>query len=51
LFVVNSNEDDSEDFFTWEEYLEKCRAKAVPKSAFKHVPVSSLFSDPKSTPH
>ena len=34
--MLGSDEED-EDLFSWEEYLKKCHAKAVPKESFKHV--------------
>ena len=36
LIMIGSDEED-EDLFSWEEYLKKCHAKAVPKESFKHV--------------
>lgn len=33
----SGSEEEDEDLFSWEEYLKKCHAKAVPKETFKHV--------------
>lgn len=38
ICLVGSEEED-EELFSWEEYLKKCHAKAVPKETFKHVSV------------
>ena len=32
-------EEEDEELFSWEEYLKKCHAKAVPKETFKHVSI------------
>jgi len=34
---ISGSEEEDEDLFSWEEYLKKCHAKAVPKETFKHV--------------
>lgn len=31
------SEEEDEELFSWEEYLKKCHARAVPKETFKHV--------------
>ena len=36
FFITGSDEED-EELFSWEEYLKKYHAKAVPKETFKHV--------------
>ncbi|KAJ7379363.1 Scm-like with four mbt domains [Desmophyllum pertusum] len=33
----SGSEEEDEELFSWEEYLKKCHAKAVPKETFKHV--------------
>lgn len=33
----SGSDEEDEDLFSWEEYLKKCHAKAVPKESFKHV--------------
>ena len=36
-FLITGSEEEDEELFSWEEYLKKCHAKAVPKETFKHV--------------
>lgn len=33
----SGSDEEDEELFSWEEYLKKCHAKAVPKETFKHV--------------
>ncbi|XP_015761803.1 PREDICTED: scm-like with four MBT domains protein 2 [Acropora digitifera] len=33
----SGSDEENEELFSWEEYLKKCHAKAVPKETFKHV--------------
>lgn len=37
------SEEEDEELFSWEEYLKKCHAKAVPKETFKHVSVFNVI--------
>lgn len=37
LKTGSASDEEDEDLFSWEEYLKKCHAKAVPKETFKHV--------------
>ena len=36
---LTGSEEEDEELFSWEEYLKKCHAKAVPKETFKHVSI------------
>ena len=36
---MTGSEEEDEELFSWEEYLKKCHAKAVPKETFKHVSI------------
>ena len=40
FFITGSDEED-EELFSWEEYLKKYHAKAVPKETFKHVSINT----------
>lgn len=37
LHLSASSEDEGDEYFIWEKYLERQHAKPVPKTAFKHV--------------
>ena len=44
FFITGSDEED-EELFSWEEYLKKYHAKAVPKETFKHVSIYLIHVD------
>ena len=47
-FVCSGSDEENEELFSWEEYLKKCHAKAVPKETFKHV---SFVASPSFQSH